>query len=288
MIEEDPTGLLNEGFRYRDLETGSFITRDPIGYQLMQPTDKWYLDGKEATFQEYDGAVYPGTFIDTNPSKTAKTTHEEKLGHVESSMDGNEDPGQRSHCHVAVPGAPNIYIYCAENPWTHFDALGLLSDTQDEEGVKAANAALASSQKTPGVPAEYPKELQTKTEYGGLIYRRADGKYDSTQPFPGKVFQGVDANGNRFFQGKCNPWSQNVPAGTTEVANYHSHTSGNNSASPADKQVANAHPGKTTYIASESGVNKVTPTGTVAKPTVVEQPISKPVVKKVDPQQTTN
>jgi len=31
--EEDPTGLLNEGFRYRDLETGEFITRDPIGFQ---------------------------------------------------------------------------------------------------------------------------------------------------------------------------------------------------------------------------------------------------------------
>ncbi|MEM1158968.1 MAG: TIGR02594 family protein [Verrucomicrobiota bacterium] len=30
--DEDPTGLLNEGFRYRDLETGSFITRDPLGF----------------------------------------------------------------------------------------------------------------------------------------------------------------------------------------------------------------------------------------------------------------
>ncbi|MDA3873736.1 MAG: polymorphic toxin-type HINT domain-containing protein, partial [Kiritimatiellae bacterium] len=29
--DEDPTGLLNEGFRYRDLETGTFITRDPLG-----------------------------------------------------------------------------------------------------------------------------------------------------------------------------------------------------------------------------------------------------------------
>jgi RHS repeat-associated protein len=27
-----PTGLLNEGFRYRDLETGTFITRDPAGF----------------------------------------------------------------------------------------------------------------------------------------------------------------------------------------------------------------------------------------------------------------
>ncbi|MEM7792809.1 MAG: RHS repeat-associated core domain-containing protein, partial [Verrucomicrobiota bacterium] len=30
--DEDPTGLLNEGFRYRDLETGTFTTRDPLGF----------------------------------------------------------------------------------------------------------------------------------------------------------------------------------------------------------------------------------------------------------------
>lgn len=30
--EEDPTGLLNEGQRYRDLETDTFITRDPAGF----------------------------------------------------------------------------------------------------------------------------------------------------------------------------------------------------------------------------------------------------------------
>ncbi len=30
--DEDPTGLLNEGFRYRCLETGVFITRDPLGF----------------------------------------------------------------------------------------------------------------------------------------------------------------------------------------------------------------------------------------------------------------
>ena len=30
--DEDPTGLLNEGFRYRDLEAGVFITRDPAGF----------------------------------------------------------------------------------------------------------------------------------------------------------------------------------------------------------------------------------------------------------------
>jgi RHS repeat-associated protein len=31
--EEKDLGLLNEGMRYRDLETGTFLTRDPIGYK---------------------------------------------------------------------------------------------------------------------------------------------------------------------------------------------------------------------------------------------------------------
>lgn len=39
--EEDPTGLLNEGFRYRDLDTGTFITRDPLGF-LAGPNDYVY------------------------------------------------------------------------------------------------------------------------------------------------------------------------------------------------------------------------------------------------------
>lgn len=30
--DEDPTGLLNEGFRYRDIETGSWLSRDPAGF----------------------------------------------------------------------------------------------------------------------------------------------------------------------------------------------------------------------------------------------------------------
>jgi RHS repeat-associated protein len=31
--EQDPTGFLNEGFRYRDLSTGTFLTRDPLGFK---------------------------------------------------------------------------------------------------------------------------------------------------------------------------------------------------------------------------------------------------------------
>src|SRR5262245_13286394 len=49
-----PTGLLNEGFRYRDLETGIFLTRDPAGfidgpnlyaYVLQNPWAKFDSEG---------------------------------------------------------------------------------------------------------------------------------------------------------------------------------------------------------------------------------------------------
>jgi RHS repeat-associated protein len=48
--DEDPTGLLNEGMRYRDLEAGIFLTRDPAGlvdgpnvytYVRQNPWTKW-------------------------------------------------------------------------------------------------------------------------------------------------------------------------------------------------------------------------------------------------------
>jgi RHS repeat-associated protein len=52
--EEDPTGLLNEGFRYRDLETGTWLSRDPAGfvdgpnlyaYVTQNPWSKFDPDG---------------------------------------------------------------------------------------------------------------------------------------------------------------------------------------------------------------------------------------------------
>jgi YD repeat-containing protein len=130
--DEDIPGYANEGFRFRDLETGVFISKDPIGYVLMQPADKWFVDGNPVSQGEYLREVYPGTYADTDPAKSAKTTYEEKQGHVASSLDGNAAPGKLSHWHIAEPGQPNIYAYCLDNPWTKFDPEGL--DAEDAGG----------------------------------------------------------------------------------------------------------------------------------------------------------
>ena len=55
--DEDPTGLLNEGFRYRDIETGVWLSRDPAGfvdganlyaYVKQNPWTSWDPDGLSA------------------------------------------------------------------------------------------------------------------------------------------------------------------------------------------------------------------------------------------------
>jgi RHS repeat-associated protein len=63
--EEDPTGLLNEGFRYRDLETGVWLSRDPAGfvdgpnlyaYVRQNPWTNWDPDGLK-TVNDYNDDI---------------------------------------------------------------------------------------------------------------------------------------------------------------------------------------------------------------------------------------
>jgi RHS repeat-associated protein len=68
--DEDPTGLLNEGMRYRDLEFGLFLTRDPAGfvdgtnvytYVRQNPWSGFDPDGLATTMQ--DGSLSSSTEI---------------------------------------------------------------------------------------------------------------------------------------------------------------------------------------------------------------------------------
>jgi len=70
--EEDPTGLLNEGFRYRDMETGTFISRDPLGlidgpnvycYVRQNPWTMWDPEGLES-YSWYKGGWLRQNLVD--------------------------------------------------------------------------------------------------------------------------------------------------------------------------------------------------------------------------------
>jgi len=91
--EQDPTGLLNEGFRYRDLETGTFITRDPLGftdgpnlytYVHQNPWTHFDPEGLEDNDKKHDPPPPPpkeqekatasANPLKSSPDKSAKAT----------------------------------------------------------------------------------------------------------------------------------------------------------------------------------------------------------------------
>jgi RHS repeat-associated protein len=81
--EEDPTGLLNEGFRYRDMETGTFISRDPLGhvdgpnvycYVRQNPWTMWDPEGLES-YSWYKGGWLRQNLVDPiyNTARNVRT-----------------------------------------------------------------------------------------------------------------------------------------------------------------------------------------------------------------------
>jgi RHS repeat-associated protein len=90
--EEDPTGLLNEGFRYRDMETGTFISRDPLGlvdgpnvycYVRQNPWTKWdprRLTADEVEVEQHEDETI-GVYYRDNPRLgTGRSKTRERVG----------------------------------------------------------------------------------------------------------------------------------------------------------------------------------------------------------------
>ncbi len=114
--DEDPTGLLNEGFRYRDLETGVWLSRDPAGfvdgpnlyaYVKQNPwtkfdphgleakvTSKKNKDGGTDTTVKVSGVVqYTGKqkefYMNDANGKMQKLTKEQYLERTKTKMEGD-------------------------------------------------------------------------------------------------------------------------------------------------------------------------------------------------------
>ncbi len=70
--DEDPTGLLNEGFRYRDLETGVWLSRDPAGF-VDGPNVYAYV--KQNPWSKFDALGLSGDRVDPDGFKWSDRDH---------------------------------------------------------------------------------------------------------------------------------------------------------------------------------------------------------------------
>lgn len=101
--DEDPTGLLNEGFRYRDLETGTFITRDPLGfvdgpnvytYVVQNPWTKFDPHGLKFDDDTYHTDDDPSKDRAKNWDELSKKTQEDYAGRGATEDSYNEGVAQ--------------------------------------------------------------------------------------------------------------------------------------------------------------------------------------------------
>ncbi|MBV6498766.1 MAG: hypothetical protein CJBNEKGG_00994 [Prosthecobacter sp.] len=81
--DEDPTGLLNEGFRYRDLETGVWLSRDPAGFVDGPNLYAYVQQNPWTSFDPHGltGSIAYGQWVNTLPpeSQQAVADHNGKL-----------------------------------------------------------------------------------------------------------------------------------------------------------------------------------------------------------------
>jgi len=117
--EEKDLGLLNEGMRYRDLETGTFLTRDPLGYQ-DGPNVYCYVQCNPIT--RFDPVGLSWTLdtegVTTKWYQSATTTYLEKTDQSYASSDG----GRR----VTSDGVPEVFVKDVEKSFgiTTFESEG--------------------------------------------------------------------------------------------------------------------------------------------------------------------
>ena len=127
----DPWGGINDGDRYSVIEGEPsglrvFLTRDPMGTELMMGDDYWMINGRKVY------KTTSGESSATAASQRMAVTKDQNKGAAPtisaSAVANGDDAGDsKFYERVHVPGIaePNLYAYCGQNPWTRFDPLGL-------------------------------------------------------------------------------------------------------------------------------------------------------------------
>jgi RHS repeat-associated protein len=230
--DTDPTGLVDEGFRYRDLDTGMFISRDPAGfvdgpnlytYVVQNPWTKFDPEGLNAAdenskhpAQHRPSASHPSgskqKTKERQPSPSAKKTTEDnkkKTGGSDASPPSKETGGWSQ-----VPG-PKMDPF-ASNPYPPASS----SDPKTpppEKNPKVEQSANVDADLGPlSVNGEIPT---TGKDAGSLtISISVGGSGNKTGVMTGSKGADVSVTYNATLGNGIEPPSSNVGAVTDSVA----------------------------------------------------------------------
>jgi hypothetical protein len=193
--DTDPTGLINDGDRYSCIENGMriFLTRDPMGTELMMGDDYWIINGRKA----YKSSSASGSANFAVGQMGATKDENKSAAPVMSAAavaTGDAGGDSKFYERIHVPGIaqPNLYAYCGQNPWTRFDPFGL--DWIEYNGQKATYYGGKTGDKSKPeheykATSGYPGHQDTSQQHQELG-PVPEGKYSvNLKPDPNRVAQ---------------------------------------------------------------------------------------------------
>jgi|GEM_PF-1588796 len=156
--DEDPTGLLNEGFRYRDLETGTFITRDPL---MFVDGPNMYAYVVQNPWTKFDPLGLAA--VDGKKRKDLAKEHKENSAEFQKAHE--------KHSKLAEKGRPETRKDARELRMARQDLERLVKDSQDlYQAIGTIDKMVGTFNATSGVTAggfKITESARDNIEYGG-------------------------------------------------------------------------------------------------------------------------
>ena len=185
--EEDPTGLLNEGMRYRDLAAGVFISRDPAGqvdgpnvytyvkqnpWTAFDPEGLWMQPVGDWLAAKFGAPPTPVAFMARHSDKVTGTVHAINagvsfvpgLGKLADGLDATISSAEGHYAEAALTAGGGKAAHLASNAM-HATAGLLLAAKIASHGEEVANVVKAT-EKTAEIVTDLSKTARTVAKEG--------------------------------------------------------------------------------------------------------------------------
>lgn len=192
--DEDPTRLLNEGMRYRDLEFGVFLTRDPAGFvdgpnvytyvnqnpwTKFDPEGLWMQPVGDWLAAKFGAPPAPVAFMARHSDKVTGSVHAINagvsfvpgLGKLADGLDATISSAEGDYKGAALTAGGGKAAHLASSAM-HATAGLLLAAKIVSHGDDVANVAKAT-EKTAGIATDLSKSSRTIAEEGAEAARRS-------------------------------------------------------------------------------------------------------------------
>jgi hypothetical protein len=194
--DTDPSGLVDEGMRYRELETGMFINRDPAGFELMMGEDYWMINGRKVQKANSPEASLAAASWQMSAAKDQSRGSAPTMS--ASAAAGGEDSDDSKfyeRVHVAGGAEPNLYTYVRQNPWTGFDPEGLATVTITDTNDKTTTLNDVSNKQIRDTVGKMPDHSVKKITITGhaTAFSEDTGKHGKSDQ--GISISGIDSKG---------------------------------------------------------------------------------------------